>query len=193
LDVITEASKLKGWQFNITYDPTILRGINVIEGNFLKDFGLTFAVGMWSYNDTYLGIENNMGIHNEAGYVKLACTILGSGIYADGQGVLATITFEVVGQGNCELRFDPTQTRLLKSELINGEVIVTDLPFTIHNPVHFSSALFGDLNGDSIVDIFDIVLVCKNFGKTEPREYDFNKDGVIDIIDVMRVAQSMTW
>jgi hypothetical protein len=53
----------------------------------------------------------------------------------------------------------------------------------------------GDLNCDSKVDIFDLVLVAQNFGKSEgdpnwnPKA-DPNKSGKVDIFDLVLVAQN---
>lgn len=53
--------------------------------------------------------------------------------------------------------------------------------------------LNGDINGDKIVDIFDLVLVCNSYG-SQPGDSnwdhrcDLNKDDIVDIYDLVMVA-----
>ena len=55
--------------------------------------------------------------------------------------------------------------------------------------------LLGDLNGDGIVDIFDVVLIAIAFG-SQPGDVnwdaiaDLNNDGIVDIFDVVLLAQN---
>jgi hypothetical protein len=50
----------------------------------------------------------------------------------------------------------------------------------------------GDINADSIVDIFDIVIVALEFGHPPPPivdlRADVNNDGLVDIFDIVVVA-----
>jgi peptidoglycan/xylan/chitin deacetylase (PgdA/CDA1 family) len=50
----------------------------------------------------------------------------------------------------------------------------------------------GDVTGDGKVDIFDLVLVAQNFGKTSgfDSRADANDDGKVDIFDLVIVAQN---
>ena len=48
--------------------------------------------------------------------------------------------------------------------------------------------LLGDVNGDGVVNIFDLVLVGSNFGQMGQNDADVNGDGVINIIDLVTVA-----
>jgi hypothetical protein len=52
--------------------------------------------------------------------------------------------------------------------------------------------LAGDINGDSTIDILDLVAVASNFGSTTPSppEADLNQDGVVDIIDIVLVGKN---
>lgn len=55
------------------------------------------------------------------------------------------------------------------------------------------ASLIGDINGDGIVDLKDLVLVAKAFGsrpgsaKYDPR-CDLNGNGVVDLTDLVTVA-----
>jgi hypothetical protein len=53
------------------------------------------------------------------------------------------------------------------------------------------SELEGDVNEDGMIDIFDLVLIAQNFGKTSgfDSRADANGDGKVDIFDLVVVAQ----
>lgn len=48
--------------------------------------------------------------------------------------------------------------------------------------------LTGDVNGDGVVNILDLILLAINFGSTTTPEYDINDDGIINILDLIIVA-----
>lgn len=55
------------------------------------------------------------------------------------------------------------------------------------------TALVGDINGDDIVDIFDVVMVATAFGSYPGHQRwnpdaDLVPDGIIDIFDVVTIA-----
>ena len=51
----------------------------------------------------------------------------------------------------------------------------------------------GDLTGDGIVDVDDLIVVARNFGKTVYEQIaDTNKDGAVDIFDIVYVASRFT-
>lgn len=89
---VSNVSDLYGWQFNLTFDPTILNAVNVTEGPFLKQAGDTWLLGPT--------------INNIAGFV-----FCGDSLFpfpdegATGSGVLASITFNVTAEGKSDLHF----------------------------------------------------------------------------------------
>jgi len=87
LDVtITGASDVYAYQFDLTYDPTILQLTSIDEGPFLQSIGPTaFAPG---------GIDNTLG--TATGTVDL---FTGSGPGAAGDGTLATFNFQAISYG----------------------------------------------------------------------------------------------
>ena len=51
----------------------------------------------------------------------------------------------------------------------------------------------GDVNGDGIVNIYDLVIIARNYGKTVPPgnpAADLNGDGKINIADFVIVARN---
>src|SRR5699024_7961655 len=49
--------------------------------------------------------------------------------------------------------------------------------------------LAGDLNGDGVIDIHDIMRIVAQYGK-ENNQKDINKDGIVDEIDVRYIEEN---
>ena len=99
---------------------------------------------------------------------------------AQGDGTLAYLTFEVV------------EPRLSFVSLVdvglsdpNGEL---SHPHLVHARVIEQPPLGGDVNGDGVVNILDLVLVAVNFTKIGENDADVNGDGVVNILDLVQVA-----
>lgn len=65
----------------------------------------------------------------------------------------------------------------------------------IYSALANNTEYFGDFNKDNIIDIYDLVLISKFYGKTSDdgkydELYDFNKDGVINLIDLQHVSRN---
>lgn len=95
---ISNVTDLYGWEFKFKWDATLLEATNITEGNFLKGQGDTLFV---------------ININNTEGYVRAACTLIGSIPGANGSGTLATIKFYVETLGECVL--DLYDTKLVSS------------------------------------------------------------------------------
>lgn len=56
----------------------------------------------------------------------------------------------------------------------------------------FSFLPAGDVNGDSQVDVADVMSLAQQIvnGSTST-QYDFNQDGILDVLDVMTLAQQI--
>ena len=59
----------------------------------------------------------------------------------------------------------------------------------------YSVVLYGDINGDNVINIFDLVKVQKQILKTGNlsgayfKSADVNKDGKVDIFDLVKVQK----
>jgi hypothetical protein len=42
----------------------------------------------------------------------------------------------------------------------------------------------GDLNGDGLVDLFDLSILLSNWDDTNKPQYDLNSNGIVDIFDL---------
>ena len=56
----------------------------------------------------------------------------------------------------------------------------------------FSVLLAGDINGDSRVDVADVMALAQQIvnGSTDT-QYDLNRDGFLNVLDVMTLAQQI--
>ena len=66
--------------------------------------------------------------------------------------------------------------------LIPACILILTMPFV--------SALTGDIDGNNVVDIFDLVIVAQNFGLDSgyDERADLNNDNTIDIFDLVTVG-----
>ena len=157
---ITDGENVAGYQATVEFDTSVLRYVESANGDYLKaDAFFVSPV-----------VEENRG--------TLASTAIAGG--SNGDGTLATLTFEVVAVKASVLTLfqvtlvDPDGERWFP-RIKNGEV---------PQPPQ----LFGDVNTDGVVNIQDLVLVGANFGKTGKHIADVNGDGVVDIVDLVKVA-----
>lgn len=189
---ITDVSGLQGFDFCLTYDTTILDGLEVVEGPFMASFGTTFVAK--------LEIEDKYNETN--GRIWVAAALLADA-KAEGSGTLATITFNATAPGECTLDlysdypFKPDQIKLvtcgpepIPHKVVDGTVVVSSDPDDPPDPPN------PDLNGDGTVDLKDVFLVAKADG-TSKGEYGYNpyadldQNGVIDTRDLIEVAQNL--
>lgn len=90
--LIDDVSDLYGYQFSLSFDPTVLRATSVSEGDFLGAGGATSA-----------GVG---GIDNATGAVSYVYNLLlGPVAGVSGSGTLAHIRFDVIGIGSTPLTF----------------------------------------------------------------------------------------
>ena len=57
-------------------------------------------------------------------------------------------------------------------------------------PGHSQTSLTGDVNGDGIVNIQDLVFVASRFDAPDATEADLNKDGIVNIQDLVLVSNA---
>ena len=164
---------LAGWQFDIAFDPAVLEAVEVNEGDFLKtgDGTTFFQRGT---------IDNTTGKITKLSSARLS----EDGV--SGTGTLLSVTFTAKTAGQTQLKLENFQLAAITGVSIPAgphEVIIT---------VEGRLAT-GDVNRDGQVNILDMVLVARHFGKTVPAdsEIDMNGDGVVNIQDLIIVAQHL--
>ena len=168
---VTNVVNLHSFEFNLTYNQTLL---NVIE----VDTPLYIPLPYQEPGDSSIYIRVD----------EISPAVTGS-------MTLVTITFKVM-QGfawsvqatstNCTLGFDPTNHTLNLGEAIDHVAV---------NGTYSYMPLQGDVYYmDGLVNIYDLVFVANKFG-TEPGgppfdDADLNRDGKINILDIILVARN---
>ena len=113
--------------------------------------------------------------------VALAATSLSGG--SQGDGTLATVTFEVVAVKPSTLRLSEvsltdSDAKTLTVRTKNGEVVeVVGLP--------------GDVNEDGVVDVNDMNIAASRIGQTGENTADMNGNGVVDAADLLLIAAAI--
>ena len=161
---IVAGENVKAYQASLTYDSAAIRYVSSAIGNYLPA-GAYFVPPVVSENKVTLGATSISTVSN-------------------GDGTLATVTFEVVNNQD--------------SFIDLSDVILTgSQDEELHALTHSAKielSVFGDLNRDKTVNIQDLVLVAVSFGQTVSEEgnpADINGDGVVNIIDLVTVAGAL--
>ncbi len=174
LDIRAEnVSDLAGWQFDISFDSTILEALSVSEGDFLKTGGSTtfFQGGR---------IDNAAGKITGLNAARLAAQ------GATGTGSLLQVNFKAKSGGETKLELQNFQFGSVTGDSIPAG------PHEITITVEGQLAT-GDVNRDRVVTILDLILVAQQLGKRVPAgsAVDVNGDGVVSILDLIRVSQAI--
>jgi hypothetical protein len=116
---VTDVANLTAWQFYLYFPSSVLNCTDVIEGPFLKSAGHTLF---------YERINNNY--NSTYGRVSAYSALLGQDS-VNGDGVLATVTFQALGKGdtpldlaNVVLADEEMPPQLISHLTMNGQVIV---------------------------------------------------------------------
>ena len=159
---ITGGESVAGYQATVQFDTTALRYVSGTNGDFLPA-GASFVE---------LTVEGNLIKPN-------AASVVGE---SNGDGTLATLTFEVVAV--------QASTLMLSAVLISNTAGETFVP-RIENAEITEPTIFvleGDVNGDGTVNNLDLLTTISSIGNTGQDPADINGDGIVDIADLMLVA-----
>ena len=74
----------------------------------------------------------------------------------------------------------------IASGSVDGTVLLWAFP-----DVMIATAVLGDLNGDGMVNIQDIMLIAASFGASDENDADLNGDGVVNIQDLVLIANAL--
>ena len=160
---ISGGEAVAGYQATVQFDISALRYVLSANGDFLP--GDAFFV------ETV--VEDNL--------VKLnAASLAGE---TDGDGTLATLTFDVIAA--------KASTLTLSDVLLTNSAGEAFVPQLENAQITEPTGLKGDVNGDGIINIQDLVLVASNLGKSGQNSADVNGDGLVNIQDLVLVAGAL--
>ena len=160
---IKGGENVAGYQAIVSFDPTALDYVKSANGGYLPADAFFLAAG--SYRK-----------------VRLAANTLARA--ANGDGTLATLTFEVED-------FKPSTLSLSQLYLIDADGErweATTQNGTVAVPPEPAAPILGDINRDGVVNIQDLVIVGARFGQRGPNSADINGDSLVDIVDLVLVA-----
>lgn len=90
--LVSDVEFLYAWQVNMSFEPTVLKIFDIVEGDFLK-----------SQPEGTFGAKR---IENEKGWALFGWTTVGPYLGVDGSGTLATVEFQVLAEGESLLEFE---------------------------------------------------------------------------------------
>ena len=160
---ITNGTNVAGYQATVSFDHTALRFVEVTEGDYLP--AAPFFLDWTSYREVRL----------------VANTLAGA---ANGDGTLATLTFEVIDFKASTVT--PSKVYLVDANGKRWEATTESGAVTI--PPEPVEAISGDINRDGVVNIQDLVIVGARLGQRGQNSADLNGDGLVDIVDLGLVA-----
>ena len=160
---ITDGEAIAGYQATVQFDTTALRYILSSNGDFLPA-GAFFVEPK---------VEGNL--------IKLsAASLVGE---SNGDGTLTILTFEVIAA--------KASTLTLSDVLLTNSAGEVFVPTVENAEITEATQLKGDINGDGIINIQDLVLTASNLGKTGQNPADVNGDGSVNIQDLILVAGAL--
>ncbi len=179
LNLKTEnVKKLAGWQADLIFNPDVLEAVEVIAGDFLmsEDIDVRFDDGT---------IQNDLGKITGINAIQLDSQSQG----VSGAGTLCTVSFNIVGPGECLLTLENFEAGS------SSAIAIPAVPpeYTIIVEGEEPTRPVWDVNQDGNVNILDLIQVAQSFDTdvSENSEADVNDDGVINILDLIAVAQKM--
>ena len=160
---IADGEAVAGYQVTVQFNPTALRYVESRNGDYLPS-GASFVPPVINRNRVTLAATALTGMSN-------------------GDGALATLTFEVVAA--------KASTLTLSDVLLSDSKGNTVSPQVESGQVTEPPKPKEDVNGDGVVNIQDLVLVAANLGKTGQNVADVNADEVVNIQDLVKVAGAL--
>lgn len=105
--LVKDINDLYGTAFTLTFDPSMLLFLDAAEGGFLKSGG---------YSTSFMASPEQ----NYPGRLIIGYTRLGNAPGVSGSGLICTITFKVIREGETALRFDNANAVDSRGNYIEG-------------------------------------------------------------------------
>ncbi len=178
---IAGGKNVAGYQATVLFDPTALDYVRSANGAYLPADAF-FADPVFDYN--WIEGTSFDEEHWEGSVTLAANTLAGA---ANGDGTLATLTFEVEDFKASTLTLSQfylvdTAGKLWETRIENGEITLPPEP---------AEKILGDINRDGVVNIQDLAIVGARLGQRGENIADLNGDGLVDIVDLVLVANEL--
>ena len=160
---IADGESVAAYQATVQFDDSALRYISSAIGDFLPAGAFPLPVDA-SGNTVTLGAVALAGESN-------------------GDGTLATITFEVIAVKASTLK--------LSDVLLSDSAETASTPQVEDGQIVESPQLKEDVTGDGVVNILDLVRVAGQLGQSGQNSADVNGDGIVNILDLVSVAGAL--
>ncbi len=108
-------SDIWGYEFTLTYNPLVLHGVEVINGDLITEGEVTFTEGKFNNTEGTLSLPGALALDTT--------TFPPVPVASTGPGVLANVTFTIVGKGESPITLG-SETRLMRGD---GTNIIDDL------------------------------------------------------------------
>ena len=161
---IINGANVSGYQATVSYDTTALRFVESAVGDYLPS---------GAFSITPISVGNTVTLS--------ASALVGE---SNGNGTLATITFEVIAVKASTLN-------LSNVLLTDGSSVSTSPKIEAAEITEPPPILPEDVNGDGFVNVLDLIFVALHYGQTLSDSVDVNGDGVVNIDDIILVAAAI--
>lgn len=164
--------QVNGVSVYLSFDPRYLKVVNPDQPFKPGDF---MAMGATE-------IENKLSADGKLNYTRVTLSKPDSG-----KGVICTVSFEAISpiaETSIRVDLEDGPRRSMYSSLQEAAIFDETEDLTIHIP----GIPRWDVNRDGTINIFDLVLVAKNFGRPSV-DYDLNGDGIVNIFDLVIIGR----
>ena len=179
---ITGGENVTGYQATVSFDDSALRYVESANSDYLQADAF-FADPI--FESEWIGETLSGDSIWDRNVTLTASTLAGA---ANGDGTLATLTFEVVDFKQSMVTL--SQVYLVDADGTRWEATTQNGTVTI--PPEPAEETVGDINRDGVVNILDLIIVGTRFGDRGPNSADLNGDGLVDIVDLVLVAAAFT-
>ena len=195
---VSNMTGLCGLSFNLYFNSSLLTCTGFIENLFHTVAPQSAWSNIWQIKRT---------INNVAGYIEYVYTYMDlpqalhggyepinitESDYPEGKLPAAILTFSITKMPSPNAYLDcPLHLTFVQPTDAQGNVILYDVVdgyYRLMSPT-------GDINGDSVIDIYDAILFSDAFGSVPVSPYwnpkaDLNSDDIVDIFDAIVLATS---
>ena len=171
---VVAGKNVGGYQVSVGFDPTTLAYVESANRNYLPPNAFVVPPIV---SENLRRDPSTWKFVSEPTVTLGATALTGT---SNGDGTLATITFEVL---------DAKESLLLLSDVILTDSAGEQLPhLAFGGMVTKTQIIPEDINSDGVVNILDLVKVAARFGQATEDTADVNRDGIVNIVDLVKIA-----